>query len=230
MKGATAKVTLGGARQCQTQPWSAQRAFPGPLWGPSSSPGSLCARRQDNLLVPAQATCFTPPSASRLQNREHEPGNVHFSRFPHRESAPILLKSLIPRPGLTAGWLPFSSVSALAEHEPTVQGADTQGPALAPKVGPSLPGSSTFLATNPQPRPGILPKTLQPEDPKLSPKQIYANERLQDRPAHLLSRSPPADLASIPAGSPASDPWGWGLGEGAKLSPRFHFKRMRIDP
>lgn len=61
-------------------------------------------------------------------------------------------------------------------------------------------------------------------DPKLSPKQICANELLQGRPTHLLSRSPPTDLASIPARSPASDPWGWGWGL------RFHFKRMRICP
>lgn len=97
--------------------------------------------------------------------------------------------------------------SALAQHEPTVQGADTQGQAQAQKACMPLPGSSTFLASPPP----TQATALLPTDPQLSPKQIYANELLlQGRPTHLLSRNPPVDLASIPACSPASDPWGWG--------------------
>lgn len=124
------------------------------------------------------------------------------------------------------GFLP--PPAALAEHEPAIQEADTQGQAQAQKACPPLPGNSTFQAANPQPkpRPSCL-QTLLPEDPKRSPKQIYANELLRRR--HICSAEVP--LQPSPASLLAPGTLGAGGGRGGyTLPPRFHFRRMRSPP
>lgn len=120
------------------------------------------------------------------------------------------------------GFLP--PPSALAEHEPAIQKADTQGQAQAQKACPPLPGNSTFQATNPQPRP--RPSCLQTllPDPKWSPKQIYANELLRGQ-RHICSAEVP--LQPSPALVLAPGTLGAGDGRRGYTGPRFHFKRMR---
>lgn len=225
LKGATAKVTLGGARQCQAQPWSAQRAFPGPLWGPGHR------QAQAHLLAPCvpggrviywfqPRPLVSPPSASRLQNRERKPGNVPVSRFPHRESARALLKPLIPRPGLTAGWLPSSSVSGWQSMNQLSRG-------LTPRAQPRPQRLAHLCQAAPPsrlqtPSPGQGPPARRPSSRR--PYSRKTQSCLQNKSMlmsgcrtglHICSAEVP--LQTSPASPPAPQPptlgvGGWGKG------------------
>lgn len=199
-----------GARLCQTPALVGSEGFPRPTLGsransgPRSSPGSLCAWRQDHLKATAQAT------GHLFCLRSREPAwECSCSRFPQGTGSCALLKPLrFHDPSLTAGWLPSSSSACWQSMNQLSRGLTRRA-----KPGPKRPAllcQAAPLSRLQTPNPGHGPpaggKNLLPEDPKLSPKQIYANELLQGPTTHLLGRSPPADPTSIPAGSPASGP------------------------
>jgi hypothetical protein len=155
------------------------------------------------------------------------PGNVYLSRFPREEliaSGHCYSTTPVSPQG---GFLPSSFLPDLswAEHKPNVQGTDMQGQVHATQACLLLPGSSTLQT--------IATSVLDPH-PKLGPSYPQTKNSLHSKsmlmscwPAHLLNRSPTADLTNNPARPAASDPWGCGWGEGAKLSLKFHFKLMR---
>lgn len=106
-----------------------------------------------------------------------------------------------------------------AKPEQTVRWVDTQGLSLATQAYLLGPGSSTSQLWVSYANSQAL-QTLLPRDQKQSPKQMYANYRLQGRATHLLNRSSPQ---ISPTTLPTPQPPTPGLASGRK-GLKFHFK------
>lgn len=119
-------------------------------------------------------------------------------------------------PGAPQGGFPSSS--SRGKPEQTVRWVDTQGLSLATQAYLLGPGSSTSQLWVVLCKQAL--QTLLPRDQKQSPKQMYANYRLQGRATHLLNRSSPQ---ISPTTLPTPQPPTPGLTSRRK-ELKFHFK------
>lgn len=196
--------------------------------GPSSSPGSLCAWRQDNLLVTAQATGFPSLSLTSVQ----QGASTSADSLPGHRPRALFKPRWLHDPSLTAGWLPppsarWQSTDPLSRRPTHRAQPRPQRPARLCQAAPP-----SWLQT---PTPGQGPPARRPSSRKTQSCLQNKSMLMSGCRTGLHICSAEVPLQTSPASPPAPQPptlgvGGWGLGEGAKLSLRFHFKRMRIYP